>query len=200
MFFGRAGLTSALLLGATAATIGAGAGGDQQSPSDRLLAKVAGIMANGEVEAKVPRRTTITESEVNSYLALGAGGYMPPSVTRPSVAMLGAGRVSAAAVVDLDVVRSQSSGGWLDPLAYLSGRLPVTAVGVINTRGGEARLTLERTEINGVAVPPLLLQEIVSFYTRSQDAPRGVRLDEPFPLPSRIDRIEIARGHTVVIQ
>jgi len=54
--------------------------------------------------------------------------------------------------------------------------------------------------VGGVAVPPMLLQEIVSFYTRSAEAPRGVWLDEPFPLPARIDRIEIARGQAVVVQ
>lgn len=184
----------------TAGAAGAGAASISQVHAERFTQKVTQILVHAEVERGGPLRTTIMESEINSYLSLGAGEHLPPSVTRPSVAMLGPGRVSAAAVVDLDVVRGGSSGGWLDPLAYLSGRLPVVANGTIETRGGIARLVLERTEVGGVAVPPYLLQEIVSFYTRSEDYPRGVRLDEPFDLPARIDRIEIARGQAVVVQ
>jgi hypothetical protein len=187
-----------LALGAPAVVWSAAA--DAQLHADRFMGKVERVLAHAEAESHQPLRTTIIELEINSYLALGAGGYLPSSVTRPSVALLGENRVSAMAVVDLDVVRGQSSGGWLDPLAYLRGRVPVSAVGVIETRGGSARLTLERTEVNGLAVPPMLLQEIVSFYTRSDDQPRGVRLDEPFPLPAKIDRIEIGRGHAVVVQ
>lgn len=195
-------LVDHLVVVALAATWAAGAAGASlsQAHAERFVQKVTQILAHSEVEAAQPRHTTITETEVNSYLALGAGTYMPPSVTRPSVALLGDGRLSAAAVVDLDIVRAGSTGGWLDPLAYLGGRLPVMAVGVIDARDGAARLTLERTEVNGVSVPPALLQEIVSFYTRSPDFPRGVRLDEPFELPARIDRIEIARGQAVVVQ
>ncbi|MDP1572336.1 MAG: hypothetical protein Q8L86_20245 [Vicinamibacterales bacterium] len=177
-----------------------GGGVDAQAPADRFTQKVVQVLVHAEDEEAAPRRTTFTESEVNSYLSLGATEHLPPSVTRPTVALLGAGRLSAAAIVDLDVVRGGSSGGWFDPLAYLSGRLPVVAIGTIDTRGGLARLQLERTEVGGVAMPPMLLQEIVSFYTRSDEAPRGVRLDEPFALPARIDRIEIARGQAVVVQ
>ncbi|MFP5379508.1 MAG: hypothetical protein ACLGHP_07120 [Vicinamibacteria bacterium] len=183
-----------------AAAMAAGVGATAQSPMERFLGKVAAILAHAEAEPPTPRRTTITESEVNSYLALGAAEHLPPSVTRPTLALMGEGRVSASAIVDLDVVRGQGTGGWLDPTAYLRGRVPVSAVGVVDARGGEARLTLERTEINGVAVPPFLLQEIVSFYTSSAESPYGVRLDQPFPLPARITAIEFGRGQAVVVQ
>ncbi len=37
--------------------------------------------------------------------------------------MIGQGKVSGKAIVDLDVVRrKQSSGGWFDPTSYLTGQ------------------------------------------------------------------------------
>jgi hypothetical protein len=171
-----------------------------QAHAERFNRKVSEILVHAESGGSTPLRTVVTESDVNSYLSLDAREYLPPSVARPSIAMLGTGRLSGTAIVDLDVVRGGSSGGWLDPLAYLSGRLPVFASGTLESRRGVARLLLDRTEIGGVPVPPSLLQEIVSFYTRSPEYPRGVRLDEPFDLPARIERIEIVRGQAVVVQ
>lgn len=171
-------------------------------PADarRFHEKIDRILRQADEPAPAPRRTVITEPEVNAYLAGDARTHLPPSVTRPLVMLLGEGRLSASAVVDLDVVRLRSSGGWLDPAAWLSGRLPVSAVGVVTSAQGSVRLRVERVEIGGMPVPPALLQELVSVYTRSAEAPRGVRLDEPFALPAAIERIEVERGHAVVVQ
>src|SRR6184192_2384465 len=67
--------------------------------------KVAAIAAHGERPTKQGRRTTVTDSEVNSYLALELGEDLPTGVVEPSVSALGTGRVSGRAVVDLDAVR-----------------------------------------------------------------------------------------------
>jgi hypothetical protein len=197
---GPRGRAIVLALAVTLGVTGAAASSLSQAHAERFSRKVTQILEHAEVEATSPRRTVVTEVELNAFLAADAREYLPTSVTRPVVAMLGPARVSGSAIVDLDVVRGNSGGGWLDPLSYLSGRLPVVATGTIDSRSGVARLLLERTEIGGVAVPPSLLQEIVSFYTRSDEYPRGVRLDEPFDLPARIERIEIVRGQAVVVQ
>ena len=190
--------TIAVLVALSVAGVGAAA--LAQAHAERFNRKVAAILTHAHSDTRTPLRTPVTEQEVNSYLSLDARAHLPSSVTRPTVALLGPGRLSGSAIVDLDAVRTGSSGGWLDPLAYLSGRLPVVATGTLTSARGVASLALERTEIGGVPVPPTLLQEIVSFYTRSEDYPRGVRLDEPFELPARIERIEIARGQAVVVQ
>ncbi len=58
--------------------------------------------------------------------------------------MIGQGKVSGKAIVDLDVVRQkQSSGGWFDPTSYLTGKLPVTASGRIVTWDGKGKFELE---------------------------------------------------------
>jgi len=45
-----------------------------------------------------------------------------------------------------------------------------------------------------------MLQDIVGYYSKTDDAPQGVRLDGPFKLPARIKQIEVGQGQAVVVQ
>jgi hypothetical protein len=166
-----------------------------------LKQKVATINAHAERPSRQLRRTTVTEGEVNAYLVYEAGDQIPVGVVEPSVAILGTGRLSARAVVDLDAVRrAKASPSLLDPTNYLVGRLPVTATGVLKTANGMGRFDLERASVGGIPVPKILLQEIVSYYSRSRDKPGGIGLDDPFALPARIREIQVERGQAIIVQ
>ena len=102
--------------------------------------------------------------------------------------------------MDLDAVRAQKQRGWLDPLAYLTGRLPLTASGVLITQDGIGRFQLESAAISGVTVPKTVLQELLSFYSRTPEDPDGINMDDPFELPSRIREIRVGKGDAIVIQ
>ena len=91
--------------------------------------------------------------------------------------------MSGRAVVDLDAVRKQKQRGWLDPMAYLTGRLPVTAAGRLTTKDGKGQFQLESAEVSGVTIPKSVLQELVSHYSRTPENPAGINMDEPFELP-----------------
>jgi hypothetical protein len=149
-----------------------------------------------------PARTAVTESEVNSYLAFVARDQMPDGVVDPYVSILGTGRLSARAVVDLDGVRRQHApGGWLDPMSYLTGRLPVSATGVLSTNNGVARFQLESAQVSGIPIPKTVLQQVLSYYSRTASNPQGLNLDDPFPLPARIREIQVVRpGEAIVVQ
>src|SRR5436190_18324015 len=102
-----------------------------------LREKVAQITAHAEKPAKQGRRTTVTENEVNAYLVYDGREQLPTGVVEPSVSILGTGRLSGKAVVDLDAVRRQKNPtSLLDPMNYLMGRLPVMATGVLKTANG----------------------------------------------------------------
>jgi len=117
------------------------------------------------------------------------------------VRILGTGRVSGRAVVDLDAVRKQrNSASLLDPASYLTGRLPVTAAGVLTTTNGVGQFALESASVGGVPIPKFLLQEIVSYYSKTADKPAGISLDDPFALPARIREIRVERGQAIIIQ
>src|SRR5215210_2629801 len=108
-----------------------------------LKQKVDAINAYGaraREATQAARRTTVTENEVNSYLVYEAKEQLPTGVIEPSLSALGPGRVSGRAVVDLDAVRkAKNPTSLLDPMNYLFGRLPVTAVGTLTTSNGVGR-------------------------------------------------------------
>jgi len=166
-----------------------------------LKQKVATINAHAERASRQSRRTTVTESEVNSYLVYEAGQQLPTGVVEPAISILGDGRVSARAVVDLDAVRKEKNPtSLLDPMNYLMGKVPVSAVGVLKTSNGVGHIELESAAISRLPVPKFLLQEIVSYYSRTASNPAGINLDDPFALPARIREIQVERGHAIIVQ
>jgi hypothetical protein len=166
-----------------------------------LKQKVAAITAHGERPSTTSRRTIVTESEVNSYLVYEAGDQIPAGVVEPSIVVVGGGRLSGRAVVDLDAVRKQKApSSLLDPMNYLMGRLAVTAVGTLKTSNGIGHFELESSNVGSVPIPKILLQEIVSYYSRSPAKPAGISLDDPFQLPARIREIQVDRGQAIIVQ
>jgi hypothetical protein len=190
----------ALLLAAAAAVLAADPALTRKE-ADSMARKVRLIVENGVSPRKTERLTPVKEREVNAYLKFDAGPQIPVGVAQPSVSILGAGRLSGRAVVDLDAVREKtSSGGWFDPKSYLTGKLPVRVVGTLATRAGVGRFTLERAEISGIAIPKALLQELLSYYSRTPETPQGLNLDDPFELPAAIREIRVGKGEAVVVQ
>jgi hypothetical protein len=166
-----------------------------------LKQKVATINERAEKPSKVARRITVTDSEVNSYLVYDAREQIPVGVVEPSITAVGPGRLSGRAVVDLDAVRKQKAPtSLLDPMNYLMGRLAVTAVGTLKTANGVGRFELESSSVGSVPIPKILLQEIISYYSRSPEKPGGIGLDDPFPLPARIREIQVDRGQAIIVQ
>ena len=163
--------------------------------------KLAAITEQGERPTKPARRTTVTQNDLDAYLKVDAPAQLPAGVVEPSVTIVGGGRISGRAVVDLDAVRrAKSSTSLLDPVSYLTGRVPVTATGILKSTNGTGQFTLESTTIGGVPVPKLLLQEIVSHYSKTADKPSGIGLDDPFALPARIREIQVERGQAIIVQ
>jgi hypothetical protein len=171
--------------------------------ADRFQAKLGRIVVQGKsapAKAAQVRSTPVTDAEVNSYLRFDAKDQVPVGILEPMLNALGNGRVAGRAVVDLDAVRKQKQRGWLDPVGYLSGRLPVTATGTLTTKDGKGQFQLESAEISGVTVPKGVLQELLTFYSKTPENPNGINMDAPFELPSRIREIRVGTGTSTVVQ
>jgi hypothetical protein len=169
--------------------------------AELLKKKVATIKQVAEKPPKKTVRTLVTEDELNSYLVFEAGDTIPSGVVEPAVSILGTGRVSGRAVVDLDAVRkSKKTMSVFDPLSYLTGKVPINAAGTITTSAGVGRFDLESAAVGGVPVPKMVLQEIVSFYSRSDENPSGFTLDDPFELPAGIQEIQVLQGQAIIVQ
>lgn len=167
----------------------------------RLQAKLDRISRGPAAGAKTPATTAITETEVNSYLQFELSDRIPEGVTEPWVSILENGRLAGKATVDLARVgKSRKSTGMLDPFNFLSGSLPLAVNGVLKTKNGVGNFAVESASISSVPVPVWMLQEIVSYYSKSESAPNGVAIDKPFALPNGIREIRTARGQATVVQ
>ena len=169
--------------------------------ADSFAKKLVIIRQHAEVSPARPRRTTVTEGEVNSWFIYHAPPLLPVGVKDPKVVAIGDGKLSGVVTVDLeDIGKTRSSGGSLDLWRLLGGKLPISLSGVLRTKDGRGQFALEAADIAGVPVPRVLLQEIVSHYTRTDTDPDGVRLDEPFALPANIKQIDVGQGQALVVQ
>lgn len=192
----RTRLTVALIFVAALRVAGA------QSPqalADAAYSKLQALIHRQDRDRKATR-TVFSQTEMNAYLKYRASSWLPTGVTDPTVQFLGGQRIATLVTADLDGVRRKSSGGWFDPTAYLSGRLPVSVTGTLATSGGRGRFALEQATVSGVPVPKMFIAELLAYYTRTPDNPAGVGLEEPFELPNEIQTIDVTPGTAVVIQ
>ena len=168
---------------------------------DAFAKKVVLVQEHANNGVKKPLSTTFTQVETNSYLKYNAVDLLPTGLTQPEITIHGKDRVSAKAIVDLDIVRKkQSSGGWFDPTSYLTGKLLVTAAGRVITGDGKGRIELETAEVSGVPIPKSFLNQMVNFFTRTADNPKGSTVDDVFELPAKIRRIDSEQGRFTVHQ
>jgi hypothetical protein len=195
---------SLLVCGVGLGVLQAAALSEQQADSfSRKMAIVT--QQGGETSTKGAaqglRRTSFSEAELNSWFTYRSQEVLPPGVSEPRVTIVGDGKLKAAATVDLETIAKQrSSGGALNPWTYLGGRLPVTVSGVLRTQDGMGRFDLEEAAVSGVPIPKSIMQEIVSYYSKTDETPAGVRLDDGFKLPAKIKQIEVGQGQAVVVQ
>ena len=147
-----------------------------------------------------PLRTTFTEHEINAYLALEGPALLPLGIGIRRVQLGDDGRVRARAVVDLDAVRRARERSAFDPLSYLRGAVEVVATGAVEGEGGRGVIRYESATVGGVSVPKTVAQELLQFYTRTPERPRGFAFDEPFDLPAGLRAATVERGSATVTQ
>lgn len=171
---------------------------------DRFQSKLQRIVVYGNTQAAAGRRasqnTEFTDDELNSFLRYNVREQIPQGIVEPTLNALGDGKVSGRVTVDLDAVRKQKPRGFMDPMNLLTGSLPLTARGTLSTKDGIGRFELESAEISGVTVPKALIQELLSYYSKSPEHPNGINMDDPFELPSRIREIRVGKAQSTIVQ
>ena len=110
------------------------------------------------------------------------------------------GKVQARAIVDLDAVRKSQPRGYLDPMNLLFGSVEVAAAGTLQAANGKGTFQLASATLGALPIPKTLLQELITYYTKSPEMPNGFDLDKPFDLPANIRQVEIQRGSLTVVQ
>jgi hypothetical protein len=191
-------LLTALVIPLQAATI-------SRQSAEEFSQKMALIQRQGDAataQSVGSRRTRLTEDELNSWFMYRAQPVLPAGVSQPQITIVGEGRLAGQATIDLDAVakRRSSGGGAFDPLSLIGGKVPVAVTGILHTRDGQARFEVQSAEMSGIPVPVTVLQEVLTYYSRSDERPQGVRLDDVFTLPANIRQIEVGQGQAVVVQ
>ena len=174
-----------------------------KADGERFQSKLTRIVRLGNTPRATKRAAqsiVVSDVEINSYLRYHAQEQIPVGIVDPILNAHGNGLVSGRAIVDLDAVRKQQQRGWLDPMGYLTGRLPLTARGRLTTQNGVGRFHLESAEISGVTVPKTVVQELLSYYSRTPEDPDGINMDDPFELPAQIREIRVAPGAATIVQ
>jgi len=195
----------ALVLVLTALVIPLQAAAISRQSAEEFSQKMALIQRQGEAATAQnvgARRTRLTEDELNSWFMYRAQPVLPAGVSQPQITIVGEGQLAGQATIDLDAVakRRSSGAGAFDPLSLIGGKVPVSVSGILHTRDGKARFEVQRAEMSGVPVPVTVLQEVLTYYSRSDERPQGVRLDDIFTLPANIRQIEVGQGQAVVVQ
>ena len=176
--------------------ITAEAANTSRAQADSFAKKLAIIKQHAATSPKSTRRTTVTEAEVNSWFVYRALPLLPAGVKDPRVTAVGNGKMLGVVTVDLDDIAKSRTGVW----KLLGGTLPISLSGVLRSKDGRGQFDLQSAEISGVPVPKFLVQEIVTHYTRAEDRPNGIRLDDPFTLPAAIKQIDVGPGQAVITQ
>ena len=193
-------ILAALLTLAGAASIAAAIELSKEQ-GDRLERKIAEINKNASMQPVRPKKTPVSELETNSYLTFNLREKIPRGLTNPQISLLGNGNLGGRVFVDIDAFkRHRGSGGIMDPLNYVSGQVPLTARGVLRAKDGKGQFQLISAEIHRIPIPKPVVQELVTFFSRTQDNPRGINIDEPFNLPAKIREVIVNAGEAVVAQ
>jgi hypothetical protein len=169
--------------------------------ADAFARKLALVEQHGTSRRGGGRVTPVSEHEVNSYLRFLAGPQIPAGVRDPAIDILPDGTVTGRALVDLDAVRrTRRDATGLSPLQLLRGQLEVTAAGRLRTANGRARFELQSAEVSGIPVPASVLQQVVTYYSRTPETPGGISISDPFELPARIREIRVEPDRAVIVQ
>lgn len=170
--------------------------------ADLFSRKLAQIVVQGDAAQKAGnRRTPVTETELNSWFTYSAKPLLPAGVSDPRITMIGNGKVTGQAVVDLDAIaKKKASGGTFDIWSLVGGKVPVNVAGTLRTKDGIGSFDLESADVSGLPLPKSFLQEVVSYYSRTADHPQGVKIDDPFALPASIRQIDVGAGQAVIVQ
>src|SRR5207249_10769070 len=84
---------------------------------DQLQRRIDEITKNGSASRVAPRKTPVTESELNSYLAFNLRENIPRGLTNPLVNTLGDGGLAGRVYVALEDFQSQHQfTGLMAPL------------------------------------------------------------------------------------
>lgn len=147
-----------------------------------------------------PKPVVVTDAEVNSYLKYYRQPFLPPSVEGLTIHFKPAG-VFGEAQVNFDTLQPAKPGsndlGSMLMASIFTGTQQVSALGVIASSNGSAKLTLQAVRIGSVELSDWLVNWLLQTYVESQ---YHLDLSKPFLLPAQVSRIDFASGKAIFVR
>lgn len=183
-------------LAAPAVVSAAGLSLEQADALERKLTAV--VNGAGPTRRKAPPALTVSEDELNSYVAYKLRSKLPPEVSDLRL-QFERDRLTATGLVDFDRLKDKLPPmGPFNPLSLLSGRVPAELRGRLPNDDGFGTIELEDARLGSLPIPVTLIEQAVARSTRSAERPQGVDVHAPFRLPYGIRRVRFQPGRAVV--
>jgi hypothetical protein len=171
---------------------------DADSFNRKLIELQARLRRPREAGRSPATTMVVTQVEINSYLNLMLQPTLPAGLMDLDFA-IEKDRLAARGLIDLDRVKSSMpKQSLLNPLYYLTGRLPVELKGRLQTDGGFGTFSFDDIRVGPVMIPPAVLGEIVASLTKTPQNPAGFDILAPFRLPYALKKLRLQSGRIVL--
>ena len=125
---------------------------------------------------------------------------MPVGVVDPRVTIVDGKQVQARALVDLDVIRKSKVRGWLDPLAYVTGRVELTAAGLLTGANGKGPSNCSPRRSAACRFRSQCCRSSSATTRSRQNCRTASTSTSPSICPQNIRQVEIQRGAATIVQ
>jgi len=169
--------------------------GTGSAAAQSMARKVAQLESNGRRALPSPITTTMTEDEINAYLASGA--VRLPNGVKSARLSGQAGVIKATmSVYFYQITASRRSSNPL--LGMFSGVHNVDAGAHGSGTGGQGLVNIDTVSLDGVEVPQMMLELFVNRYIKPKYPNLG--LENRFALPDKIDTATVGNHELTVVQ
>lgn len=149
-------------------------------------------------QLKPGTRVPISSAELNAYVQMELPEAVPQGVRDPSVDLQGDNVATGRAMINFLKVQNArgSSPGWLLK-RLLDGEHEVAVTAKIISGTGRATVSLQRVEIDGIPIEGGALDFLIQNYLLPTYP--NAKINSPFDLKYRMDRLEVAAGIAYVV-
>ena len=163
--------------------------GDGASKVNQVLVRLKG-------PKQIAQETfVLTEIEINDFAEAAIKGKRRLGVKKMKFDLKEEGSFQTWTVIDMDDV--QLTGLTFQMFkALLSGTQVLETMGKFSISNGKGIYTLQSAQVNGISVPAIVANAVISFLGKVQ--PPYVDVTEPFDLPYGIIDITIASDQVVI--
>lgn len=159
-----------------------------------LQAKIRLLTAPPPGKSGSVQPIVVTEAETNSYLKYNGREFLPPGVDDPEI-HISAERIDGTADVDFNQLNQASKtddwGAKMLAMAF-PGKQRVSASGMLDTSGGQGKVTIRNVRVGSFAIPDALVSFLLASYVEKR---YRIDLSKPLPLPDHVTRIELGPGN-----